>query len=116
MDAKRLCNLISNGEDRIQRRGGLLKDESDLSPPHFAEVAFRLAMQVTAFPKNLTGRDTARRWNESENGVSQHRLAATRFAHQADGLAPLDRQVEVVDGTEMSVSSLELSREPTNLE
>jgi hypothetical protein len=57
------------------------------------------APRVSVWKSSSPPRDLSRRiWNEPHHRQRCHRLARTRFAHYADGLAPVEGETDVVHG------------------
>src|SRR3954469_22804058 len=84
-----------------------------------AHLPGRKIAEIRAFEIDIAGR----RLIEADHGLPERRLAAARFPHQAEGLAALHRERDVVDRAdgqtipaEKTAADLEMLREVLDLE
>ncbi len=106
VQAQGLDDLVADGEHRVQRGHGLLEDHGDAAaangtPPFLGQGQhvhpFVAAVGVAVVEQDLAARmlgDVTRQQLDHRQGA--HRLAAARFAHQAEGLAAVDAETHVL--------------------
>ena len=102
MHLQRLSYGLANPYARIQRRIGVLKHNLGL----FAErpkIAFVERRHLHAVEPHLA----SRRFLQAEDASPEGGLAATRLADQAQGLALIDLQTDVVNGLHVVVNPSE---------
>ncbi|KTW14801.1 hypothetical protein SA9_12355, partial [Staphylococcus warneri] len=95
----RLCDLVADGEARVERGHRLLEDEADLLGPDVVELVAGQRHQVAALEHDLAFDDLARRHRDQFQ--DRHRgdgLAAAGFADQPQRLAARDVEADVGDG------------------
>jgi hypothetical protein len=90
MQANGLCNLVSNGVDRVEGRHGILEDHSNLPAPNLPHFSLRQGQEILALKKNGPPIDFAgRSRDQAHDGKGCHRLAATGLANDAHDLPVL---------------------------
>ena len=89
----RLADDVANRHAGVERRVGVLEDHLHLAP-HLAQLLALQLAQVLAIEEHLAAGGAI----ELQDGAAGGRLAAARFADQAQGLAALDRKVQPVNG------------------
>ena len=101
----RLDDLVADGEHRVQRGHGLLEDHRDVPAAHLHPLLLGQPQQVArrgVGPRVEAEQDLAvAALGEVRRQQADHRqggdgLAATRFAHQAEGLPRLDVEARPV--------------------
>ncbi len=116
MHHERLGDLVADGEHRVERRSRLLEDERDSGAADRLHLALGGVHQAAALEPDVSAGDAARRLYEPQDRQRGHRLAAARFADQADGLAAADREADVVDGVDGAARGLEPRRQVLDLQ
>ena len=107
VDDERLRDLIADGEDRIERRHRLLKDERDLGAANLAHVPFRQRQQVAVLEPYAAARNASRRLHQAHHRQRRDRFAAARFADQPQGLARSNLEADVVDRRDRAAGLIE---------
>ena len=98
-DAQRLLQQAPDGEARGERGDGILEQELDaLRQPALGRC--RGAARVDAVEQDPPGCQR----QQADQRLGQGGLAATAFAHQAEGLAFPDRQAQAVHGRQLAVA------------
>jgi hypothetical protein len=116
-EAKGLDELVADREDGVQRRLGILEDHGDPPATHLAHLALALRDEVLPFQQDLALDDPAGRLGqEAEEREGGHRLARSRLAHDAEGLAGADGEAHPVDGADEAPARLEVGVEVLDLE
>src|SRR4029079_11634090 len=93
VDPETLADAVADRRSWVERRVRVLED--DLHPPPVRlELLAGQLRDVPALDEDLAGR----RLDQAEQDATDRRLAATRLADQADGLAAVDREADAVDG------------------
>ena len=77
---QRFGDLVTDREDRIERRHGLLENERDLCATHGAHVGFRQREQVAVLEPDHAAGDPARRLDETHDRERGDRFAASGFS------------------------------------
>jgi hypothetical protein len=108
---QRLPHDPADAVPRIQRRVGILENHLH-PPPERPELVLRERRDVLAVEDDAP----SGRLVEPENGATDRRLAAARLADEAEGLAALDRERDVVHRLDVADVPVEqdaaLDREP----
>jgi len=91
MQHQRLGDLAADGMHRVQAGHRLLEDHRDAIAANAAEIAFAHGHQVLAVEAHRAAgaRPLGQEADQAQRG---HRLAAARFADDAEGFAPLQRE------------------------
>ena len=101
VNAQRLHQLVADGEQRVHRRHGLLKDHGDFVAADGAELLLIHLEQVLAIEENFTRRiERALRGIELKNGHAADGLAAAALAHKAQGFPLFEREGDVPHGVQ----------------
>ena len=117
MQADRLDDLVARRLDRIEAGHRFLEDHRDGVAAHGAHLGFGQVEQVPAFEEDLAARDPAGRTrHQPHDGERGHRLAAARFAHDAQRLAWRERERDTVHGREHTAARTELGTQVADLE
>ena len=95
---ERLGNLIADAHHRVERRHRLLEDERDARAPHLAHLGLAQGQQVAPLEEHRAAGDAARRLQQPQDRERGHRLAAARFADDAQRLPRRHLQAHVVHG------------------
>ena len=106
--SKGLGDLLSDGQDRIQRGHWLLKDHGDVTPPDVPDPLLIQVQKIGAIKEDLPLDLGRRTWQKPEDGEGGNALAATALSHQTKGLTPKDLNVQTVhciDNTFIGVKS-----------
>src|SRR5713101_2595343 len=111
MDDERLFDDLARPHSRVERRIWILKDDLHFSPgqtePRTGEIE-----DVLAANSDFAGR----RFHEPQGAASGRRLAAAGFAHQAERLALVDREADVVHRLDDSTGAEETLAAPEVLD
>ena len=106
MDLPGLGHDVANREARVDRGERVLVDELDV-PAHPAQLVALEGQEVLSAED-----DGARvRLHEAQEDPRQGRLARSRLPYQAERLACLDREVHVLDGTDLASAAATPVRE-----
>src|SRR6476659_709252 len=117
MDSHYLRHLITDGEHRVKRRHRLLKDHRDTITANVAHCIIVEGHEIFALELDATALlNASGRLNQSENGKRGDRLAAARFADDADSLTLADIEGDAVDGAGDAGLSVEVSAKIANRE
>ena len=92
----RLGDLIADGEERVQRRHRVLQDHRDPLAADSSHLRLGLLHEVDALEHDLARDDLGRRRQHPEQRERQGRLARARLTHDAERLALIERQGDVV--------------------
>ena len=93
VETKAFCNLVTDGDDRIQCRHRILEDHSHIVSPHFLQFRFTHCKNISTFQHNGTATDYSRWvWNKVENTHGCSGLTRSCFTHQAQGLFLSNRE------------------------
>jgi hypothetical protein len=87
-----LADDVAHPHTRVERSIGVLKNDLHLAS-HIAQLALGELQQIPALKDHLA----AGRFDESKNRSAQSRFAAARLADQAQSLALVDGQTDVID-------------------
>jgi hypothetical protein len=90
MQRERLAQLLADRHRRIERGHRLLEHHADTRAAQLAQPRRLGQRQVFALEKNATRRAHQRRWRQAHERARRLRLAAARFADDADHLARRD--------------------------
>ena len=93
VDDERLGDDLADGHARVQARVGVLEDELHVMA-HALELALVHVSHVLALEHHLAVRGV----REAHDAAARRGLAAARLAHEAEGLAGIDVEADVVDG------------------
>ena len=90
---------VPDGEDGVERGGGILGNEGDGAAPHaVVHHGGILAEEVAALEAHLAAADASRPGRQdAEDGARQRGLAAPALADQADDLAGADVEADAVE-------------------
>src|SRR5215207_10121417 len=117
MQDQRLGNLLADGHHRIERRHRLLEDHRDLVAAHAPHLLFADLEEIAPAQLDRTRDDAARRiGDEPHQRQRRHALAAARFAHDCQGLARSDVEVDAVDRLDDALPRIEPGAEVFDLE
>lgn len=117
VDFERLGELFGDLQVGIQAGHGILKDHGDAVAADFAELLLGKLEEVDVVEEGLATFDSARRLrDEAEEGVTGNGLAGTGFADDADGLAFLDAERDVLGGVDDAIAGVEAGGEVLDVE
>src|SRR3989442_224874 len=91
-----LRHLPEDGEERIQRRHGVLEDDGDPPATDPAQFALALPGQVLALEDDTAAHDPGGPRQEPDDREARRRLAASRLADEPQGLALVEREAHAV--------------------
>ena len=112
MQLHRLGDLIADGEDRVQRRHGLLEDHRDVVAADLLELPLLEHGEITALEEDARAfRDPAGPVDQAHHRQRGHGLAAARLADDAERAPRRDLEVDPVDGAEEAVAGVEAGAE-----
>src|SRR3954471_5920632 len=111
MRAHGLGDLIADGEYRIERAHRLLKDHADTPPAHLAHGRLAERHQVATFEQDLPGARAIAARQQSKDRQRGQRLAATALADDADDLARLDVERDVLEHLQPALAIMECNGE-----
>ena len=104
-----LDDLLAHGLHRVEAGHRLLEDHRDRIAPDGAHLGLRQLEEVTALELDGSGRHASWRVRHQPHDRQRcHRLAATRFAHDAELLARRQRETHAVDGSEHAAAGTKL--------
>ena len=103
--AKVLCkafgDLSSDGQHRVQRGHRLLKHDGDFPAAQRPQLRFRQSRQVTPSPEDVAaGLRNARQ--QTKDGAQRQALTRTGFAYDAEYLAGVDVEAELLHGHDVA--------------
>jgi len=113
---KRLDDLRAHAHDRVEAGRGLLKDHPDTPAAHPAHRRFGQAEQGFAGQADFAGDDATAIGQQARERERGHRLAATGFAQQGEGLAGVDLQIDAVYRPQRALAVADLHAEAVDLE
>src|SRR6266545_2744737 len=91
-----LRHLPEDGEERVQRRHGVLEDHGDPPATDPAQFALALPGQVLALEDDTASHDPGGPRQEPDDREARRRLAAPRLADEPQGLALVEREAHAV--------------------
>ena len=98
MHHHRLGDLAANIQHWVQAGHRFLENHRDRAAPDFADLRFRHLHEVPAFEQYAPGADPPiGPRQKAQDGQRRQAFAATRLAHNAQGLAAVYLEGEVVD-------------------
>ena len=117
VDAQRLHQLVADGEQRVKRGHGLLKDHGDVVAADGAELFEGHFEQILALEEYLAGGiERAALGVEAQYGHAGDGLAAPALPYDAQRFAALDLKRDVAHGVQgMFAVNLEIHREVIDL-
>src|SRR5450756_1945622 len=108
MQSNGFANLIPNRVDRIERRHGFLEDHGDFVTTYHAHLFFILLEKVFPMEEDLASDDLTRRvGNKAHDREGCNGFSATRLAHQAYNLSPVNSQINAIHGRNNTVLRVE---------
>jgi hypothetical protein len=109
VNARDFSHLVPDGEDRVQGRHRLLKDEADAIAANRADPLIIEGEQVLAVESDRAAcLDPTRRPNEPENREPGDRFPAAGFTDEAERLATRNVEGDAIDGTRDSRGGVEI--------
>jgi hypothetical protein len=96
VDEQRLGDLLSDSVARVQTRTRVLRDVRDACPANAPKRRGREAQQVVAREHDRAARDPRPRTRMAEESEGGTRLSASGLAHEADDLAGMDVERDLV--------------------
>src|SRR5262245_21052961 len=96
VEERGLRDLPEDGEERVQRRHGVLEDDSDPPAANPAQLTLSPAGQVLALEDDGAAHDAAGPWQEADDREARGRLAAARLADEPQRLALVEREAHAV--------------------
>jgi hypothetical protein len=99
--------LVSDGEDGVERGHGVLEDHGDLLPPHATHLALIELQQGAAVQSEDAVVDPPVAAEESERAEEGDGLAGPGFADHAEGLPRAHREAHATDRGDRPVLRLE---------
>src|SRR6266850_2708448 len=91
-----LRHLPEDGEERVQRRHGVLEDHGDPPAPDPAQLVLALAGQIFALEEDTPAHDSGPPRQEPDDREARRRLAASRLADEPERLAFVEREAHAV--------------------
>src|SRR5664280_488191 len=108
MQGKGFTDLIANRVDGVERCHGFLEDHRDFVAAYHSHLFFILLEKVFSMEEDLASDDLARRvGNEAHDREGCNRFSATRLAHQAYNLSPVNSQVNTIHGRNNTILCVE---------
>ena len=98
---KAFGDLSSDGQHRVQCGHRLLEHDGDFPATHRPQLGFRQSRQVTPSPEDSSGGLRNAR-QQTKNGAQRQALARTGFAHDAEYLAGVDVEAELLHGHDVA--------------
>jgi len=93
-----LGGLEAHAQHGVERGHGLLEDHADAGAAHPAKFLGRHGQKVAPLEERAPARDAPGAGRQAQDGEREHRLAAARFAHQAQAFAALQGEAHPVHG------------------
>ncbi len=95
-----LDDLVTDGEDGVECRHGVLEDHGGDATAEAGEVV--PAALLTSMPSSIKpgGGDFGGGGQEAEEGSATDGLARTAFAHDAEAFALIEREADAADGVD----------------
>jgi hypothetical protein len=116
MKPEHFGDLVSNGEDGVERGHGFLEDHGDLLTPDLLHLLLRKGEEICPFEEDLTPFvATERGRDQSHNGESGDAFAATGFSNDTQNLASLYLKINPCHGFEGTCRGLKFCYEIDNL-
>src|SRR5690349_5933183 len=110
--ARDLGDLVSDGEDRIERGHRLLEDHRDAIAANATDAGIVELQEILILEHDATsGLDTTRLLDETENRERRDRLATPRFADDAERLACADREGHAIHSARHAGAGVEVRAE-----
>ena len=110
VDAQRLGQLVADGEKRVERGHGILKDHADLVAADLAEHFGREPRQIRSVKDHLVRRNFGVVRQKVQHGEHRNALAAAAFADDAHGLALVHVQIHAANG--LHLADVDIERRP----
>jgi hypothetical protein len=111
-----LDDLVAHAHHRVQAGGRLLEDHADAPAAHRAHLGLGQGVDVGAFEPLAAADDAAVLGQEAHQRERRHALAATRLAHQREGLALGHGHAQAVDGGHQAAVAVERDFEVFDLQ
>ena len=96
VEERGLRHLPEDGEERVQRRHGVLEDHGDPPAADPPQLALALAGQVLALEDDAAAHDAGGPRQEPDDREARRRLAAPRLADEPQRLALVEREAHAV--------------------
>ena len=93
----RLGDLVADGEQRVQRRHGVLQDGGDPTPADRNHLLRALRQQILPFELDAASHDAGARREQAHERVTDRRLAGAGLADETECLARLQGEADGVD-------------------
>src|SRR5512142_1645520 len=118
MERERFHDLLADGEHRVERRHGLLKNHANpaaANRAHLLAVRRKFQKVSTAEPDLAARNASGRCGDELQHCELTYRLTATAFADQADDLTLVHIVGDAVDGTKGPLVQFQFALEFSDL-
>jgi len=112
----RLDDMLVDALHRIERGHRILKDHARRATAEIAQTALIVGHDVLAVKDDLPAGDLAWRRNHAQKRLAQRALATATLAHQAEDLATLDVEGDVLHGAQVAEARVIGDGEVANLE
>src|SRR5664280_2275271 len=108
MQGNGFTDLIPNRVDGVERCHGFLEDHGDFVTAYHSHLFFILLEKVFPIEEDLASDDLARRvGNKAHDREGCNGFSATRLAHQAYNLSPVNSQVNTIHGRNNTILCVE---------
>ena len=97
VDGEHLGDLVADTHHRIERRHRLLEDHRHAVAAHPPQLARRLRQEIVALEQDTAGHGRELARQQAHDGVRGDRLARSGLADDADDLAGLNRERDLLD-------------------
>src|SRR5205814_4445357 len=115
MDPGDFGDLVSDGENRIERRHRLLEDHRDAVATDAAHRVVGKGDEILSLELDAASRfDPSRRLDQSQNGKRGHRFATTRFPDNADCLSRADIEGDSIYRSRNTAFRIEVGAQVAN--
>src|SRR5579859_7688619 len=105
MELEAFTDLTTDRQHRVQRGHRILKNHGDPVTADAADLPVVHFEQVFAVERDTARGDPAwRLGDEAHDRQCRHTLATTRFAHDAERLAAIDREADTIDGLDDAIT------------
>ena len=107
MNQQRFGDVVTHGENWIERRHRLLKDERDSSSTDCLHLGLGICQQVASLEADAAVRDSSGQLNQSHDRQRGDRLATAGLADKAECFTGANLEAHIVDGGDRARRQIE---------
>src|SRR5262249_36150190 len=96
VEERGLRHLAKDGEERIERRHGILQDHRDPAAADPPQLALALLRQILALERDTAADDARGPRQEPDDRPARRRLAASGLADESQGLALVEGEADAI--------------------